>query len=334
MRGEHHAKARPLDAPSELLERDRLRARALAGEILDQRAQALQIGGALGLAQVAAQAPRPTLERLDREPLDQLLDHRQGQRAGIDSVLDREGEQLDGIARRVGVGAPAQPARVVFSSVSSASIGSSIADVGGAASSAQTWGPGFQGCCHRLGPPSLGRAAMTDRARLGRMGRNAPDALFRSFFRARMVPKRCRCAARPRASGRPVIGDQGRARPLQVPDSDARSSGVRRGKVWLVDRRGRRRGRQKVSPKRRSSRPRPPSHRGLDPSRPPTESRPRCHAAVCSASTPRRRSSPRSGPPRSHCRSGYMAKVDVDRLLAIKHIAKIGKILAQHVNSC
>ena len=108
MGGEHHAKARPLDALPELLEGDRLRGRAVAGEIVDQRAQALQIGGAPGLAQVAAQALRPTCESLDREPLDQLLDHRRGERAGIHSLLDRQGEQLDGIARRVGVSAPAQ----------------------------------------------------------------------------------------------------------------------------------------------------------------------------------------------------------------------------------
>ncbi len=108
MGGEHHAKARPLDALPELLEGDRLRGRAVAGEIVDQRTQALQIGSAPGLAQVAAQALRPTRESLDREPLDQLLDHRRRQRAGIHSLLDRQREQLDGIARRVGVSAPAQ----------------------------------------------------------------------------------------------------------------------------------------------------------------------------------------------------------------------------------
>ena len=53
-------------------------------------------------------ALRPTRERLDRESLDQLLDHGRRKRAGIDPILEREREQLDGIARGVGVGAPAQ----------------------------------------------------------------------------------------------------------------------------------------------------------------------------------------------------------------------------------
>ena len=108
MGGEHHAKTRPADALPELLEGDRLRGLAGAGEIVDQRTQALQIGSAPGLAQIAAQALRPTRQSLGREPLDQLLDHRRRERAGIHSLLDRQGEQLDGIARRVGVSAPAQ----------------------------------------------------------------------------------------------------------------------------------------------------------------------------------------------------------------------------------
>ena len=75
-----------LDALPELLEGDRLRGLAGAGEIVDQRAQALQIGSAPGLAEIAAQALRPTRESLGREPLDQLLDHRRRKRAGIDSA--------------------------------------------------------------------------------------------------------------------------------------------------------------------------------------------------------------------------------------------------------
>jgi hypothetical protein len=75
--------------------KDTVGSRAVAGEILDQRSQALQAGGAIGFPEVAAQALRPTFERLDRQPLDQLLDHGRRQRTSIDFLLERKGKQLD-----------------------------------------------------------------------------------------------------------------------------------------------------------------------------------------------------------------------------------------------